>query len=85
MQSDLTKALVYKIAVDVPMLLIMSWLWFGPNHVWFVGVSTALSTLLLYLFDKYWAIKDRWHKALPVSMTWLFLVTGLFAYLSLRN
>jgi hypothetical protein len=87
MSSDFLKAVVYKITVDVPMLMLLAWLWFGhPGHnMWFIGVSTTIGTILLYYFDQYWAIKDRWHKALPVSMTWLLLVTGLFAYLSLRN
>jgi hypothetical protein len=49
MLSDFAKAVIYKVAVDVPVLLILSWLWFGhPGHnKRFVGASTGAGNILL--------------------------------------
>ena len=85
--SDFAKAITYKLAVDVPVLLLLSWMWFGhPGHnLWFVGASTTVGTLLLYFFEKYWAIQDRWHHALPLAIAWLLMMATLLAYVWTQN
>lgn len=87
MLSDFAKAVIYKVAVDVPVLLILSWLWFGhPGHnLWFVGASTGAGIILLYLFEQYWAIQDRWRHALPIAVVWSLLVTSMFVFLFFQN
>lgn len=87
MATDFLKAVIYKLLVDVPILLLLPWLWFGHpgQNIWFVGVTTVIGTILLYYFEQYWAIKDRWGRALPVSLFWFVLVVSMFYYLSVQN
>ena len=81
--SDFAKALVYKLIVDVPVLMLLSWAWFGhPGHnLWYVGISTTVGTVLLYLFEKYWAIRHIHKVAIPLALVWMVIVMALLGFL----
>jgi hypothetical protein len=81
--SDFAKALIYKLIVDVPVLMLMSWAWFGHpgRNLWYVGSSITVGTVLLYLFEKYWAIRHLLKVAVPVAVFWLAVVMIAFGLL----
>ena len=82
-RSDLSKAVIYKLIVDIPIVMLISWLWFGHprDHVLYVVVSTAVGTLLLYMFEKYWRILNRIHISLPIAVAWVVGIAAAYAYM----
>lgn len=82
-RSDLSKAVIYKLIVDIPIVMLISWLWFGHprDHVLYVVVSTAVGTLLLYMFEKYWRILNKIHISLPIALGWFVGIATAYAYM----
>jgi hypothetical protein len=82
-RSDLSKAVIYKLIVDIPIIMLISWLWFGHprDHVLYVVVSTAVGTLLLYMFEKYWRILNKIHISLPIAIAWVVAIAAAYAYM----
>ena len=82
-RSDLSKAVIYKLIVDIPIIMLISWLWFGHprDHVLYVVVSTAVGTLLLYMFEKYWRILNKIHISLPIAIAWVVAISLAYAYM----
>ena len=82
-KSDLSKAVIYKLIVDIPIIMLISWAWFGHprDHVLYIIISTAVGTLLLYLFEKYWRILNLIHISLPIAIAWIVGVSFAYAYM----
>ena len=82
-KSDLTKVVIYKFIVDIPIIMLMSWYWFGHprNHLMYVIASTAVGTFLLYPFEKYWRILNKIHISLPIAIAWIVGVSFAYAYM----
>ena len=82
-RSDLSKAVIYKLIVDIPIIMLISWLWFGHprDHVLYVVVSTAVGTLLLYMFEKYWRILNKIHISLPIAIAWVVAIAVAYTYM----
>ena len=85
--SDFGKALIYKTLVDVPLLILLSWIWFGhPGHIlWFFGVTATVGTVFLLMFEKFWRVRQTWKYALPLAGTWLAMVIVLFVSLWMQS
>jgi hypothetical protein len=81
--SDFNKAVIYKLVVDIPVIMLISWLWFGHprEHVWYIAATTAVGTLLLFLFEKYWKILNYTRLSLPIALTWVIGISAAYAYM----
>ena len=82
-KSDFSKAVIYKLIVDIPIIMLISWYWFGlpRDHVLYIIISTAVGTFLLYLFEKYWRILNKIHISLPIAIAWIVAVSFAYAYM----
>ena len=82
-KSDFSKAVIYKLIVDIPIIMLTSWYWFGHprDHVLYIIISTAVGTFLLYLFEKYWRILNKIHISLPIAIAWIVAVSFAYAYM----
>ena len=81
--GDFSKALIYKLIVDIPIIMLISWYWFGHprEHVLYIITSTAVGTFLLFIFEKYWRILNKTHISLPIALAWIVGVTIGYAYM----
>ena len=81
--SDFAKVIVYKVLIHVPVIMLLSWAWFGhpSRNLWYVGISTTLGTIFLYLFEKYWAIRHIPKIAAPLAILWVVVLMGVFGFL----
>ena len=81
--SDFNKAVIYKLVVDIPVIMLISWLWFGHprEHVWYIAATTVVGTLLLFLFEKYWKILNYTRLSLPIALAWVIGISAAYAYM----